>query len=77
MRTTIDIDEDVLLAAKELASRRKSTAGKVISELARRGLLGRSVEHPQSARNGFKLLPPGGQTVTPKLIDELLEDDVT
>ena len=38
MRTTLDIDEDVLQAAKELAAREQKTAGKLISEWARRGL---------------------------------------
>ena len=38
MRTTLDLDEDVLQAAKEIAAARGSTAGKVISELARKGL---------------------------------------
>ena len=38
MRTTLNIDEDVLRAAKELARREKKTAGAVISELTRRAL---------------------------------------
>ncbi len=38
MRTTLDLDADVLQAAKELAAARGSTAGKVLSELARKGL---------------------------------------
>ena len=38
MRTTLEIDNDILGAAKELAAREKKTAGKVISELARRGI---------------------------------------
>jgi polar amino acid transport system substrate-binding protein len=38
MRTTLEIDDDVLLAAKELAAAQRSTAGKVLSELARKGL---------------------------------------
>ena len=38
MRTTLDIDDDILQAAKEIAEIRGSTAGKVISELARKGL---------------------------------------
>lgn len=38
MRTTLDIDEDVLQVAKELAAARGSTAGKVLSELARKAL---------------------------------------
>ena len=35
MRTTLDIDEDVLETAKELAAKRGTTAGRVLSELAR------------------------------------------
>ena len=36
MRTTLDIADDVLFAAKELARREKKPLGQVISELARR-----------------------------------------
>src|SRR5947199_207156 len=38
MRTTLDIDEDVLRAAKELARREKKSAGAVISALTRQAL---------------------------------------
>ena len=38
MRTTLDIADDVLLAAKERARRENKTAGEVISELARQAL---------------------------------------
>ena len=38
MRTTLDIADDVLQAAKELARRQHKTAGEVISELARMAL---------------------------------------
>jgi hypothetical protein len=38
MRTTIDIDEDVLLAIKELARRDGVTAGALISTLLRKAL---------------------------------------
>ena len=36
MRTTLDIDDDVLFAAKEIAKREKKTIGQVVSEQARR-----------------------------------------
>ena len=38
MRTTLDIDDDVLHAAKERARREQKTAGQVISELVRQAL---------------------------------------
>jgi hypothetical protein len=49
MRTTLDIDDDVLAAAIELACGQKTTAGKIISALARMALSG---PHPtgQSSR---------------------------
>jgi len=40
MRTTLDIEDDVLQAAKELSRRDGGTAGQIISTLARRGLAG-------------------------------------
>jgi len=54
MRTTLDIDEDVLRAAKELASLRGTTAGRILSELARRALKP-SDEEPE-IRNGVPVL---------------------
>lgn len=38
MRTTLDIDEDVLRAAKSIARAQESSLGRVVSELARKGL---------------------------------------
>jgi hypothetical protein len=40
MRTTLEIDDDVLSTAKELARRERSSAGSVLSRLARQALLG-------------------------------------
>ena len=59
MRTTLDIDEDVLNAAKEIASVKGSSAGKVLSELARKGLapIGQAVA---STRNGVPVMPSRG-----------------
>jgi hypothetical protein len=39
MRTTLDIDDDVLLAAKSLALSRKVSLGRALSQLARVGLM--------------------------------------
>ena len=38
MRTTIAIDDDVLIAAKAIARQRRLTVGKVASELVRNAL---------------------------------------
>ena len=56
MRTTLDIDDDVLQAAKELASVRGRTAGQTLSDLARAGLQPRA--RSARVRNGVPLLPP-------------------
>jgi hypothetical protein len=72
MRTTLDIDDDILAVAKELASGQKTTAGKVISDLARKALT-----QPQGTcaiyRNGVWVLPNRGGVVTPELVDRLAE----
>ena len=74
MRTTLDIDDDVLAAAKELASGQKTTAGKVISDLARKALTEPSSEKIKY-RNGFPVYPNRGGIVTPELIDRLADEE--
>jgi hypothetical protein len=75
MRTTLDIDDDVLQAAKELAEAHRTTAGKVLSELARKGLA-----PPRSAarvRNGVPLMPrqaPGTAPMTMLRVNELRDE---
>jgi hypothetical protein len=54
VRTTLDIDEDILQAVKEIASNRRTTAGSVLSELARKAL---EPAEPPVTRNGVPLLP--------------------
>jgi len=70
MRTTLDIDNDVLLAAKELAARQNSSAGKVLSQLARQALT-QTIDAQSKTRNGFELFPSGGKIVTVELIEQL------
>ena len=38
MRTTLTIDDDVLIVAKAIARQRHTSVGKVVSDLARRAL---------------------------------------
>jgi len=78
VRTTIDIDNDVLQAAKERARREHRTLGQVLSALARRGLMAPAqapaVAEPRTVY-GFRPIPPRGGVVTNDLIDKLREDD--
>jgi hypothetical protein len=55
MRTTLDVDDDVLQAAKEIAANRGTTTGRVLSDLARKGLT--PPKRARSERNGVPLLP--------------------
>ena len=73
MRTTIDLDEDILRTAKDLAQERSQSLGRVLSDLARRGLEPRAKSG--ASRNGVPILPrlPGAKPVTSKAVRELLE----
>jgi hypothetical protein len=81
VRTTLDIDDDVLQAARERAAREGKSMGQVLSELARRGLTSTSTakESRSSARrsvHGFRPFAPRGGLVTNEIIDKLRDDDV-
>jgi len=73
MRTTLDIDDDLLALARELAARHRTTAGKVISAWARQALQQPLAAADLPVRNGLHVLPFRGGVVTPELIEELLE----
>jgi hypothetical protein len=77
MRTTLDIDEDVLIAAKELARIERSTAGHVISRLARERL---SPGKPSSntgfiIKDGLPVFPSRGDIITNDLINRIREEE--
>jgi hypothetical protein len=77
MRTTLDIADDVLQAAKERAKREQKTAGQVVSELLRQAL---TAPPPSSARqpkavHGFRPFARRGTIITNDLIDQLRSDD--
>lgn len=55
MRTTLDLDEDILQVARQLARQRGATIGQIVSEMVRKSL------EPKSAlkvRNGVPLFAP-------------------
>lgn len=73
MRTTVDLDEDVLLAAREVAGQRGVSIGRVISDLVRQAL---SQREAASIRNGVPLIPiqPGAGITTLELVNKLRDE---
>ena len=73
MRTTVRIDADVYRAAASLAAERKSTLGKVLSDLARRGLAP-STKHV--SRGGFPVfdVPADAPPITPEMVCDAEEE---
>jgi len=75
MRTTLNIDDDVLQAAEEIARRRNSTTGKVLSELARVTLTGEPVAADSVDEAtpffGFRPFSAAGRVVSNEAVDRL------
>ena len=74
VRTTLDLEDDVLQAAKEIAASRGVTAGRVVSELIRKAL--QADIGAARVRNGVPLLsrPPGTPVTTMRLVNELRDE---
>ena len=73
MRTTLEIDDSVLAAARVLAGQRGISLGAAVSEYARRGLQTTvEVQH----RNGFPVFGPAasGHQITDELVAEHRDD---
>lgn len=77
MRTTIDIEPDVLAAAKEIARQQRVGVGKVISKLVREALTGQASTQgaagTHETQTGFVPFPARGVLITDELIDRLRE----
>jgi hypothetical protein len=76
MRTTLDLDDDVLASAKEIARREKKTAGQVLSELARKGLTqgDQGAGRGKATSFGFTPFASRGIKVTNELIRKLRDE---
>jgi len=76
MRTTLSIDDDVLVAARGLAERDDKTIGEVISDLARQAMQAPRDQFEFETRNGVPLLPvrKGSLPVTTELINRLRDE---
>ncbi|MDO8812987.1 MAG: hypothetical protein Q7J38_13305 [Gallionella sp.] len=83
MRTTLDIDEDVLAAAKELGRSQNLSAGQVVSQLLRKvltGQIGRTTALAEQTSvspiiAGFRPFPAGQAIVTNEAVNRLRETE--
>lgn len=74
MRTTLDIDDDILESTKILANTQGNTVGQVISDLVRLALHQRNIR--PSIRNGVPLFvpKPGAQRPDLPLVNALRDE---
>jgi hypothetical protein len=72
VRTTLDIDDDVVTAARELAAGERRSLGSVISELARRGLTPARVE--ADGELPVIRVPSGTPVLTPEMVRRALDE---
>ncbi|MCE2946319.1 MAG: hypothetical protein ACK5TI_01635 [bacterium] len=81
MRTTFDIDDDLLAATRAIAQRERTSAGKVVSRLLRQALTQQpelDAAHPASAGSattGFRPFASRGVPVTNAEVDRLRDAD--
>ena len=78
MRTTLNIDDDLMLAVRERARRQRRSLGEVLSELVRQALQTRAHAGEVAETGsfyGFEPLPRRGPTVSNELIDRLRDED--
>ena len=80
MRTTLNIDDDLLIAVKEVAKRESKSTGAVVSRLLRESLSRFGRDDPAGQGSdlivelGFRPFPKRGGVVTNELIDRLREE---
>ena len=81
MRTTLDIDDDLLAAAKELSRQRNCSAGQVVSQLLRQALTSRAGQDAKTRGAeretvaGFQPFTSRGAPVTNAAIDRLRDEE--
>ena len=74
MRTTLDLDEDILAAVKELARTHKTSIGKEASHLLRQALQGAPKDREESIA-GFEPFPAEDRLVTNDLLDRIRDQE--
>lgn len=74
MRTTLNLDDDILRIARSVATAEHSSLGKVISDLARRGL--QDWPGRVGQEDGFPvfLVPEGAPPITDEMVLTALDE---
>ena len=81
MRTTLDLEPDVLLQARQIAQMQRTSIGKTVSRLLRERF--QSPLQPEEApdangfiyRNGFAVLPSRGETISAEHVQRLMDEE--
>ena len=76
MRTTLDIEDDILAAAKEMARLQHISTGQIISKLLRDALIGNQrqgtpIQNETKSVGGFRPFPARGVLVTDQQVNDL------
>ena len=83
MRTTLDIEDDIYVHARQVAAVEHVSVGKVVSRLMRQGLQN-TMAHSASAaadslgfvyKHGIPVLPADGRVITQALIDRIRDEE--
>lgn len=77
MRTTLNLDEDALIAARHAAQRERLSLGEAVSRLIRRGAASLDASTAMAAapalRGRFALLPARDEVITAQHVRTLME----
>ena len=80
MRTTLDIDDDILAATKEMARLQHISTGQIISKLLRDALTGNqrqdtAIQNETKSVRGFRPFPARGVLVTDQQVNDLRDQE--
>jgi len=74
MRTTLNIDDDILGAARSLADEQGRSLGEIVSDLARKGL---TAERRVTYEGAFPVFQvrEGAPPITPEMVERALHEE--
>jgi len=78
MRTTLNIEDDILTTVKELAKKEHVSTGKILSRLAREALTSKNFRQdgePRKSVAGFRPFPPRGEVISNDRIDKIRDEE--